>query len=170
MARFTLLQFRSVAVALIAGALVVLTGCASSAPATSESEDDERQVNVGYGTVPESKVTSAVGNVDPDDVPQPITRLEDLLRGKVAGVDVIPGPGGGVQVIIRGRSSLLGSNQPLYVIDGIAARMTPGGGTPILNPADIESIEVLKDASATAIYGSRGANGVILITTKRAGQ
>jgi TonB-dependent SusC/RagA subfamily outer membrane receptor len=164
MAHFSFLQSRLAAAVC---ALLVLAGCASSEPATTNaSDEDARQVNVGYGTISESATTMAVGNIDPNDVPQPVARLEDLLIGRVAGVDVLRGPRGGVQVIIRGRSSIMGSNEPLYVIDGIAARIPPGGGAPLINPADIASIEVLKDASA-AIYGSRGANGVILITTKR---
>lgn len=95
---------------------------------------------------------------------QPVKRVEDILQGRTAGVAVMSVnglPGGTVKVRVRGTTSLNTSNDPLYVIDGIMS-----GGLDV-NPADIQSIEVLKDASATAIYGSRGANGVVLVTTKK---
>lgn len=150
-----------------------LIGCASSEPATSEagtSEEQalEQQINVGYGTLPESRVTGAVSRVNPDDVTHSVTRLEDLLVGRVAGVH-IQRTAYGMRVVIRGVNSLYGSNEPLYVVDGMPVSPAPGGGLPGLNPADVASIEVLKDAGSTAIYGSRGGNGVILITTKRGG-
>ena len=141
-------------------------------------------VVVGYGTQRRGDVTASVATVDIDDANQALaTAPTDLIEGRVAGVNVIETsgePGAGVSLRIRGGTSIAASNEPLYVIDGIpisGANVTPGGagevGTSpprnpltLLNPNDIESISVLKDASATAIYGSRGANGVVLITTK----
>ena len=146
-------------------------------------------VVVGYGTQRKSDITGAVTSVKVDDVAVAQNRTVDaLLQGRAAGVQVTQNagsPGSGVSVKIRGASSLRGNNEPLYVIDGIiissagedAANASEDGnsleetqnGLNGINPRDIQSIEVLKDASATAIYGSRGANGVILITTKKGG-
>lgn len=141
-------------------------------------------VVVGYGTQRRGDVTASVATVDIDQANQALsTAPTDLIEGRVAGVNVVETsgePGAGVSLRIRGGTSIAASNEPLYVIDGIpisGANVTPGGsgevGTSpprnpltLLNPNDIESISILKDASATAIYGSRGANGVVLITTK----
>ncbi|MDT7855778.1 TonB-dependent receptor [Rubrivirga sp. S365] len=141
-------------------------------------------VVVGYGTQRRGDVTASVATVDIDDANQAVaTAPTDLIEGRVAGVNVVETsgePGAGVSIRIRGGTSIAASNEPLYVVDGIpisGANVTPGGsgevGTSpprnpltLLNPNDIESITILKDASATAIYGSRGANGVVLITTK----
>jgi TonB-dependent SusC/RagA subfamily outer membrane receptor len=101
---------------------------------------------------------------------QPAVSLEQLLAGRIAGVTVTRVPGGGISVQIRGPSSFLLSNEPLYVLDGIPIEPGPNGTLSWINPHDIASIEVLKDAASTAIYGARGANGVIVITTKRPGQ
>lgn len=168
---------------LLLGLATLFGGCASSGPAATDqaaadqseqavspSAVAEREVNIGYGTIPESKVTGAVSSVNPADIPHSNGRLEDLLIGRVAGVQVRPSASGGVSIVIRGITSLYGSNEPLYVVDGTPMMAAPGGGLPTLNPGDIASIEVLKDAGSTAIYGSRGANGVILITTKRGGR
>jgi TonB-dependent SusC/RagA subfamily outer membrane receptor len=127
----------------------------------------ERVVTVGYGTLTKRDVTGAIGQVSGDAIKAvPTTNAIDAIKGKVPGVDIVATgyrPGEGVRVRIRGTRSLTASNDPLYVLDGIPM----AGGIGDLSPADIESIEVLKDASATAIYGSRGANGVILITSRR---
>ena len=96
----------------------------------------------------------------------PSARLEELLQGRVAGVRVFRTPGG-IAVRIRGTSSIHGSNEPLYVVDGFPVSAGPGGALVGINPHDIKSIRVLKNASETAQYGVRGANGVVLITTKR---
>jgi len=93
--------------------------------------------------------------------------VEELLMGKFPGVQVFQGPNGLV-IQIRGRTSVLGSNEPLYVIDDMVVQPSPGGALVGLNPNEIQKIEVLRDVGATARWGSRGANGVILITTKRA--
>ena len=123
-------------------------------------------VVVGYGTMKKSDVTGAVASVKSADLlTQPITNALEGLQGRVAGVDISlnsGAPGGLPTVIIRGIGSINSSTDPLYVVDGVA--MTE---IQYLNPYDIQNVEVLKDASATSIYGARGSNGVILITTKR---
>jgi TonB-dependent SusC/RagA subfamily outer membrane receptor len=99
-------------------------------------------------------------------VGQNATRVEELFVGRFPGVEVWRVPEG-LSVRIRGATSVMGSTEPLYVIDGMTIDPGPGGALVGLNPADIEKIEVLKDAGSTAMYGVRGANGVILIKTKR---
>jgi len=127
----------------------------------------EKVVVTGYGSLAKRDVTGAIGQVSGDQIKQiPTTNAIDAIKGRVAGVDIVSSgytPGAPVRVRIRGDRSLKASNDPLYVLDGIPM----AGGIGDLNPGDIESIEVLKDASATAIYGSRGANGVVLVTSKR---
>ncbi len=123
-------------------------------------------VVVGYGSVKKSDLTGSVASVTPEELTAlPTINAVQGLTGRAAGVQVIQNsgaPGGNISVRIRGGNSLQGSNEPLYVIDGF-----PISGKPTtINPNDIQSMEVLKDASATAIYGSRGANGVVIITTK----
>ncbi|WP_204356546.1 SusC/RagA family TonB-linked outer membrane protein [Arcticibacterium luteifluviistationis] len=133
--------------------------------AFSENNFDEVVV-VGYGTRKKSDVTGSISSISSKDFKdQPIIRVEDALQGRAAGVIVSRtsgSPGEDVKVRIRGVNSITGNNDPLVVIDGII-----GATLSALNPNDIESMEVLKDASATAIYGSRGSNGVILVTTKQ---
>ncbi|SHG40530.1 TonB-linked outer membrane protein, SusC/RagA family [Chryseolinea serpens] len=123
-------------------------------------------VVVGYGVQKKSDLTGAIASVKGDELAQlPTQRVDQALQGRAAGVMVLNqsgAPGGNTTIRIRGSSSILGSNQPLIVIDGLQ-----GGDLNSLNPNDVESMEVLKDASATAIYGSQGANGVILVTTKK---
>ena len=101
---------------------------------------------------------------------QPAASLEQLLAGRVAGVQVARAPGGGISVQIRGPSSFVLSNEPLFVVDGVPIAPGPGGTLSWLNPHDIASIEVLKDAASLAMYGVRGGNGVIVIKTKRSDQ
>ncbi|CAN0519456.1 unnamed protein product, partial [Laminaria digitata] len=126
----------------------------------------EEVVVVGYGAVKRSDVTGAVSTVDSEDITAlPVQDVQQALKGRAAGVRVIQGsgqPGSQVQIQIRGGNSYLGDNNPLYVVDGFPIT----GGIDFLNPSDIKTIDILKDASATAIYGSRGANGVVMITTK----
>ncbi len=98
---------------------------------------------------------------------QPVGHAEELLEGRFPGVEVIRLVTGDVSVRIRGASSIMGSNEPLYVIDGMEISPGPGGALVGINPADIARIEVLKDVGSTSLYGVRGANGVIVITTKR---
>lgn len=96
-----------------------------------------------------------------------VARAEELLAGRFAGVEVTPRAGGGISVRIRGATSLMGSSEPLYVIDGMPVQAGPGGALNGINPYDIARIEVLKDIGSTSFWGVRGANGVVLITTKR---
>ncbi len=151
-------------------------------------EEDTKQLDevvvVGYGTQKKSDVTGAMVSVKADDLKaRPTANVFDAMQGRAAGVDIRTSdrPGEMGDVYIRGIRSLTASSSPLYVVDGVPLNTTMGktpeenldnigargGALESLNPSDIESIEVLKDASATAIYGSRGANGVVLITTKR---
>jgi len=143
-------------------------------------------VVTGYGTQRREAVTGSVATIDPNTANVGVTtNVNQMLQGRTAGVSITTNngePGAGVQIRIRGASSINASTEPLYVIDGVpitngepeAAGIGIGGSPPLprsplnlLNPSDIGSITILKDASATAIYGSRGANGVILIETKR---
>jgi TonB-dependent starch-binding outer membrane protein SusC len=142
----------------------------------------EEVVVVGYGTVKKSDLTGSVSSVKGDVFKDmPVLSVDQALQGRAAGVQVTQSsaaPGGGLSVRVRGANSLISGSEPLYVLDGLPiypdnnAYGTGGdrqakNALAALNPNDIESIEVLKDASATSIYGSRGANGVVLITTKR---
>lgn len=124
-------------------------------------------VVVGYGTQKKSQMTGAISSVSGKEISElPITNARQALQGRAAGVDVTQAgskPGAGPQIRIRGRRSFNASNDPLFVVDGIPL----SSGIDDINPNDITSMEVLKDASATAIYGSRGSNGVVIITTKR---
>lgn len=128
----------------------------------------EEVVVVGYGTVKKSDLTGSLARVKAKELNAfPATSVLQALSGRAPGVQVLQNtgaPGAPVSVRIRGTSSIQGSNEPLYVVDGFPLS---GGNPHILNNADIENIEILKDASATAIYGSRGANGVVLITTRQ---
>ncbi len=138
-------------------------------------------VVTGYGSQGRRVLTSAVSSVKAEDIQNlPSASVDQLVQGRAAGVQINSNsgtPGGGMFVRVRGTTSITASSDPLYVIDGIPVVSTPlesegtGGQrtNPLadLNPADIESVEVLKDASATAIYGARASNGVVLITTKR---
>jgi TonB-dependent starch-binding outer membrane protein SusC len=144
-------------------------------------------VVVGYGTARRKDLVGAVTSINSKDFNKGIVQSPDqLIQGKVAGVQVTANsgdPSGGISIRIRGSSSIRSDNTPLFVVDGVQLSNTDvrpsigltdvGGGTPggnplnFINPSDIASMEILKDASATAIYGSRGANGVVLITTKR---
>lgn len=125
-------------------------------------------VIIGYGTTTKSDLTGSVSSVSAEDVAAiPVSRVDQALQGRAAGVQVTQvsgAPGAGTSIRVRGGNSITGSNEPLWVIDGIIV------GTDFnlnnLNANDVQSIEILKDASSIAIYGSRGANGVVLVTTK----
>ena len=127
----------------------------------------EEVVVVGYGEMEKRDITGSVAQVKPEEITAvPVYNVEQALKARAAGVQVMQNsgqPGGRIEVRIRGGNSMIGDNQPLYVVDGFPIT----GGTEFLSPSDIESIDILKDASATAIYGARGANGVVIITTKR---
>lgn len=142
---------------------------------TEDAKALEDVVVIGYGRAKKNDLTGSVTAMNPDEMSKGITNnATDMLVGKIAGVDVITSggtPGAGAQIRIRGGSSLNATNDPLYVIDGLLIDgNTATGMSNILaniNPSDIETFSVLKDASATAIYGSRASNGVIIITTKK---
>lgn len=162
---------------------------------TSSSTTLDDVVVIGYGSVKRQDLTGSVATIRDEELNfnSPLT-LEQALQGKVAGVNVVSNdgaPGGGMSIQIRGSNTFSGSGEPLYVVDGVPINASNSTATPLegtigdpnstkqqtnalafLSPKDIESVEILKDASATAIYGSRGANGVIIITTKlgRTGQ
>ena len=138
-----------------------------------DSELLDEVVVVGYGTMKRSDLTGSVVSVGEDEIKQSvITSLDQALQGRAAGVQVTQNsgaPGGGISVSIRGINSLNG-NEPLYVIDGVPISGNADNNTNALssiNPSDIVSMEILKDASATAIYGSRASNGVVMITTRQ---
>ncbi|RFS23279.1 TonB-dependent receptor [Chitinophaga silvatica] len=145
----------------------------------SGNKDLSEVIVVGYGTLTKKDVTGSISKVASKEVEnQPVASLESAIQGKVPGVVIESGSGKvgqGIKVRVRGTSSISASSQPLYVIDGMPVNTTSRSDiyndetNPMadINPNDIESIEVLKDASAAAIYGARGANGVILITTKK---
>lgn len=132
---------------------------------------DQKTLNevvvVGYGTQKKSQLTGAISSVSAKQIGEmPITNLGQAMQGRVAGVDVSQSgskPGSVPKILIRGRRSFNAGNDPLYVVDGIPL----SAGYEDINPSDIASMEILKDASAAAIYGARGANGVVLVTTKR---
>jgi len=141
---------------------------------TADIQALEEVLVIGYGTQQKSDMTGSVGSVDREELQQrtPVN-LQQGIAGRVSGVNVVQNsgrPGGRPTIRIRGNSSITGSNDPLFVVDGVILPITTlsNGTSPIdfLDPGNIESIEVLKDASATAIYGARAANGVILVTTK----
>lgn len=142
---------------------------------SNETSELDEVVVIGYGTQKKSDLTGAIGSVKSEELAErPAASMNQAIAGRVAGVNVTSGsgrPGGRTVVRIRGNTSVSIANTPLYVIDGVILNTVnlPNGSTPIdyMNPNHIESIEVLKDASATAIYGARGANGVIMVTTKR---
>lgn len=132
-------------------------------------------VVVGYGTMKRSDVTGAMVSVSSESIEESVpTTIDQVLQGRAAGVQIQQNsgaPGASSSIRIRGISSITGSNEPIFVIDGVIVDSNTGqagqNAFASINPSDIESIDILKDASATAIYGSRAANGVILITTKR---
>ena len=140
-----------------------------------DTEMLDEVVVIGYGSVKKNDLTGSVTAIKPDEMNKGlVTNAQDMMQGKIAGVNVTTGggtPGGGATIRVRGGSSLNASNDPLVVIDGLAMdnQGVKGLANPLsmVNPADIETFTVLKDASATAIYGSRGSNGVIIITTKK---
>ena len=124
-------------------------------------------VVVGYGVQKKSDVTGALAHLDSKELTSmPVSNAIQAMQGKAAGVDITNSqrPGEVGNIVVRGQRSISADNGPLYVVDGMTIQ---NGGIENINPQDIESIEVLKDASSTAVYGSRGANGVVLVTTKK---
>jgi TonB-dependent SusC/RagA subfamily outer membrane receptor len=156
------IAWRTAAVALVAAGCGANPGTGSPAP--------EAPVEVGYGTQDRRDLTGAVSSVDAERGSQMrFTRVEEMFQGRLPGVQVSRDASGGYSVRIRGTGSLMMSGEPLYVIDGVPVRQAaPGHALDGINPADVARIDVLKDAGSAAIYGSQAANGVILITTRRA--
>jgi TonB-dependent starch-binding outer membrane protein SusC len=153
--------------AIVAAVLIGALGCAPAASIRSPPQPAP-EAKGGAGRSVEGEGTGSVAVVDGDDLHgNPAAQLEGLLEGRVAGVQVIRLPGGGFSVLIRGLGSINGDTEPLYVVDGMLVNSTAGRGLDWLNPGDIQRIEILKDASATSMYGVRGGNGVVLITTRR---
>jgi TonB-linked SusC/RagA family outer membrane protein len=147
-----------------------------------ENKSLEEVVVVGYGTVKKSDLTGSVSSIKGDAIREmPVTSVDQAIQSRAPGVQVTQSsgaPGGGISIRVRGANSINSGSEPLYVIDGFpmypdngalgtSGNRQPSNAMATINPNEIESIEILKDASATSIYGSRGANGVILITTKR---
>jgi len=160
---------RLLATLLVAGLSTVPAGaCGRKSP--PESAPPPEAVSVGYGSQSPNEVTGAIASVSAREIENTRpTRLEDFLQGRVAGMQVSRTSNGDYSIRIRGAGTVNGGGEPLYVVDGmpVQARGLLGalGGIAV---QDIDRIEVLKDAGATAIYGSRGANGVLIIKTKRA--
>lgn len=155
------------AMCIMGTALISVAGCGGRG--LPDAGPGPGEVDVGYDTREEEKVTGAVTTIASDRSRngRPLT-VEELLRGKVAGLVVMKGPGGSSVFRLRGQNSLLFNQEPLFVVDGIP---TEAGGVNTalsgLTHDDIRQIDVLKDIASTSIYGSRGAGGVILITTRR---
>ncbi len=140
-------------------------GAARSTPVPPEQAPEARGAS---GRSVASEGTSSVAVVDADALHgNPESQLEGMLEGRVAGVQIIRLAGGGISVRIRGPGSFSGDMEPLYVVDGTPVHSTADRGLYWLSPGDIRRIEILKDASATSMYGVRGGNGVVLITTRR---
>jgi len=160
--------------------LALLSGCAPATHAGQGNSEDVPEAS----PPPEDSVTAKGVQGNKEDAPEPnpppeiVVTAEDIQRSpnlsiqeilmrRFPGVWVTRGPGGGIAIRIRGSTSIYGSNEPLYVIDGLPITPGPGGSLFGINPYDIESIQVLKNAADTAMYGVRGANGVIVIKTKQ---
>ena len=154
----------------IASVIAIASGCGSTAPSRPAAGPEPDRVEVGYGTASREDLTGSVSSLTSEDLAhQRVGRVEELLMDRVSGVMVSRRPDGSLAVRIRGTRSMMGNNEPLVVIDGIPVyaqnvSLALNG----ISPQSVERIDVLKDAGSTAAYGSRGANGVILITTKRA--
>ena len=131
-----------------------------------DTQSLEELVVIGYGTTKRANTVGSISKITAKDmVERPIARIENALQGQMAGVSVRSTsgkPGADIEIRVRGAASITGESRPLYVVDGVPLESLQG-----INPNDIESIDVLKDAASAAIYGSRGSNGVVLITTKR---
>lgn len=145
---------------------VKATGGLQTIKLDEDSEALDEVIVVGYTTQRKESLTGSMNNIKSEKLKDITTpSVENLLNGKVPGVYVAPGsgqPGSSGAVVIRGQATLNGTTSPLWVIDGVIVGSDAGQ----LNPADIESMTILKDAASTAIYGSQGANGVIVVTTK----
>ena len=158
---------RTNAVIIGAGCLMVLGACMGSGRLAPRPAPDHAEI--GYGTQPERDNTGAVSSLSETEVgvARPM-RIEDLLRGKIAGLQIIRTRTGATSFRIRGTQSMMFEQEPLVVVDGIPLRSgSVESALAGLTPEDVERVDVLKDLASTAIYGSRGAGGVILIRTRR---
>lgn len=157
--------------ALLAGlSAMILAACAGNPQVRGpDPEREPDRVEVGYGTLSARHLTSAVTRVETNRPGElRVGRVEELIQGRVPGVQVMRSPNGGYNVRIRGNTTLMGNGEPLYVLDGTPLHSPiPGHALNGINPSDVTSIVVLKDAASAAIYGSQAANGVILISTRR---
>lgn len=157
-------------IALLGIALLLLPAACHRGTRQGEAERTrpaEDSSGVGYGSQSKRDMTTSTQSVSGDDAQRNSpTSVGDMIEGRFPGVEVRRLSGGGVSIRIRGQRTFRGSDEPLYVIDGIP-KNADGGALADLDPRDIKSIEVLKDAASKSVYGSRGANGVILITTKK---
>jgi len=148
-------------------ALVSLTACATTVSTQAERPSDGEVVDIGYGTVDAEHEVGLVETVQGTDAAAGRSRTLSEMLSRIPGVRVLEGTGGSLTVRIRGTGSFLAGNEPLWVLDGMA--LAAGAGLAGLNPNAIESITVLKDPGETAIFGTRGANGVILVKTRTGG-
>jgi len=149
------------------GAALLCAACGRSQGAAPAGPTPAETVGVGYGTQDARNVPQTIVSVTPSDLDKvKVGRIEEMLQGRFAGVQVVRTSDGGFSVRIRGTGSPSRNIEPLYVIDGMPVRISPGQGLTWINPADIARIDVLKGAAA-GVYGSTGGNGVVLITTRR---
>lgn len=158
------------AIAVLAAAVACSTGSQTPETSPSPASVATDSVSVGYGRIATRDVTGAVASVSGAEISeQRVARVEELLRGRVAGVEVVPLPNGDFSLRIRNASSYGANSAPLIVLDGMPLPRGGGLGSALagIAPSDIARIEILKDAGSAAAYGSDGANGVVLITTKR---
>jgi TonB-dependent starch-binding outer membrane protein SusC len=150
----------------LALSLITTSGCAVTESMTDKATTDRDMVSIGYGEVEKGDVTGPISVITRDDIERRrITEPGQLFVGRVPGVRLIQ-TSNGIKLRIRGVHSFTGSNDPLFVLDGSPMQTDLSGSLRFLNPNDIERIDILKGAAA-AIYGSRGANGVVLITTRK---
>lgn len=150
----------------VASSMVVVLAACSQHAAPANGPEGPDQVSVGYGTQDASTITGAVTSLSPDKIRHPYSRIEELLEARVPGLMVVR-QGSRLSLRMRGMGTLSGNAEPLIVIDGMPTSQF--GGSSVLaaiNPRDVQRIDVLRDGASTAIYGVRGSNGVILITTK----
>lgn len=150
----------------VATAFVGITlGCGAARSTPGAAQLTPRQEG---GELAGPDAVGSVAAIDGDELrATPGGRVEEALEGRFAGVHIIRHAGGGISIRIRGTASIMGDWEPLYVVDGMAVQAEPGRGLNWLNPRDIQRIEILKDAASTSMYGVRGANGVVIITTRR---
>ena len=156
-------------------ATALLVGCLTTPGLDSDPPDagstpgnaSDDEVRVGYGTQDRDEVTGAVSSIRAEDAGREVTSIIDLMEGRLPGVSVRRLGNGDVSIRVRGASSFMGGGEPLFVIDGRPVMTPASSALMAISPRDVVRIDVLKDAGATAIYGSRGANGVIVITTRR---